>query len=133
MYYFQGEETPMSKRNYVDGFVIPLKKTNVAAYKKMANIGQKLWMEHGALDYYECVGEDIKNDWGTSFEKLCKLKPSETLIFAFITYKSKTHRNQVNKKVMSDPRLKMDEKKMPFDVKRFSMGGFKVLLSDRVS
>lgn len=94
----------------------------------MATIGRKVWMGYGALDYYECIGDDLKNSWGLSFEKLCKLKANETLVFAFITYKSKAHRNQVNKKVMSDPMCK-PEGKIPFDMKRFSMGGFKILLS----
>lgn len=120
----------MSKRNYVDGFVIPIKKAKVGSYRKMAAIGRKLWMEYGALDYYECIGEDLKNDWGLPFTKLCKLKANETVVFAFITYKSKSHRNQVNKKVMSDPRMKC-EGEMSFEMKRFSMGGFKILLSAR--
>jgi uncharacterized protein YbaA (DUF1428 family) len=114
--------------NYVDGFVIPIKKKNVAAYKKMAALGCKIWMEHGALDYNECVGDDLKVKWGQTFPKMCKLKAGETAVFAFIVYKSKTHRNQVNAKVMKDPRMQMDGVKLPFDVKRFAMGGFKVLV-----
>ena len=118
----------MSKRTYVDGFVIPFKKSGVGTYKKMATLGRKIWMEYGALDYYERVGEDLKNEWGLSFAKLCNLKPDENVIFAFITYKSKAHRNQVNKKVMKDPRMKMDLK-APFDMKRSTCGGFRILLS----
>lgn len=116
----------MSK--YVDGFVIPIKKKNTKAYKKMAMLGCKIWMEYGALDYYECVGDDLKVKWGWTFPKMCKLKSNETVVFAFIVFKSKAHRNQVNAKVMKDPRMKMDGVKMPFDMKRFAMGGFKVLV-----
>jgi uncharacterized protein YbaA (DUF1428 family) len=85
-------------------------------------------MEYGALDYYECVGDDLKVKWGWTFPRMCKLKSGETIIFAFVVYKSKAHRNQVNSKVMKDPRMKMEGKKMPFDMKRFSSGGFKVLI-----
>jgi uncharacterized protein YbaA (DUF1428 family) len=117
----------MSK--YVDGFIIPIKKKNLKAYKKMANLGCKLWMEHGALDYYECVGDDLNVSWGLTFTKMCKLKKDETAIFSFVIYKSKAHRNQVNKKVFKDPRMKMDEVKMPFEIKRFAMGGFKTVVN----
>lgn len=113
---------------YVDGFVIPIKKKNLAAYKKMAKLGCKIWMEYGALDYYECVGETIKVPWGLPFPKVYKLKPDETLIFAFVIYKSKAQRNQINKKIEKDPRMQMDMKKMPFDMKRFSVGGFSVIV-----
>src|SRR5690606_38855095 len=114
---------------YIDGFVIPIKKANLKQYKKMAVLGCKVWMEHGALDYYECVGDDLQDQFGLPFKKLCKLKPNETLIFAFIVYKSKADRNRINTKVMKDPRMTQDIKKMPFDMKRFSMGGFKPLVS----
>ncbi len=117
---------------YVDGFVIPIKKSKLKEYKKMATLGRNVWMEHGALHYFECQGDDMKNKWGTDFVKLCKLKPSETVIFAFIVYKSKAHRNQVNKKVHSDPRMQPPFGKnweMPFDMKRFTVGGFKTLVS----
>lgn len=113
---------------YVDGYVIPIKKKNVKAYKKMATLGCKIWMEHGALDYYECVGDVLKVPWGLTFPKMCKLKSDETMIFAFIVYKSKAHRKQVNDKVMKDPRMNMEGVKMPFDMKRFANGGFKVLV-----
>lgn len=121
----------MSK--YVDGYVIPIKKININSYKKMATMGCKLWMEHGALDYYECVGDDLKVKCGWTFPKMCKLKSNETVVFAFIVYKSKTHRNLVNAKVMKDPRMKMDGVKMPFDMKRFAMGGFKTLVEAKPS
>jgi uncharacterized protein YbaA (DUF1428 family) len=115
---------------YVDGFVIPIKKKNISAYRKMAALGCKVWMKHGALDYYECVGDDLKVPWGLTFPRLCKLKPDETAVFAFVVYKSKAHRKQVNKKVMSDPSMsEFEHKEMPFDTKRFATGGFKVIVS----
>ncbi len=117
---------------YVDGFVIPIKKVNLKTYKKFATLGRKVWLEYGALDYYECVGDDLQEKWGLPFKKLCKLKAGETVVFAFIVYKSKVDRNRINKLVMADPRMHpADPKKvkMPFDMKRFSMGGFKVLIS----
>ena len=113
--------------HYVDGFVIPIKKKNLKAYKKMAAMGCKVWMKYGALDYYECVGDALQNPWGLGFTKMCKLKPDETVVFAFVVYKSKAHRTQVNKKVMNDPDM-TKEMKMPFDMKRFSAGGFKTLV-----
>lgn len=112
---------------YVDGYVIPIPKKNLKIYKKMATLGCKMWMKHGALEYYECVGDDLNVPWGLGFPKMCKLKSNETAIFAFVVYKSKAHRNKVMKAVMSDPKMKMDMK-MPFDMKRFSVGGFKVLV-----
>jgi len=115
---------------YVDGFIIPIKKKNIKAYKKMATLGCKLWMEHGALDYYECVGDDLHVKWGLTFPKMCKLKADETVILAYIVFKSKAHRNKVNAKVMKDARMKMDVK-MPFDIKKFAMGGFKVLVHSK--
>ena len=116
---------------YVDGYVIPIKKNNLKAYKKMAALGCKIWTEYGALEYYECVGDNLKVKWGWTFPKMCKLKSNETVIFAFIVYKSKAHRNQVNSKVMKDPRMNMGNMKMPFDMKRFSMGGFKTIVSKK--
>lgn len=114
---------------YVDGFIIPVKKKDVKGYKKMATIGCKVWMEHGALDYYECVGDNLESPFGISFSKLCKLKPDETVIFAFIIYKSKAHAARVNKKVQSDPRMKPENfTSMPFDMKRFTVGKFETLV-----
>lgn len=113
---------------YVDGFVIPIKKKNRAAYKKMAALGKKVWMEHGALDYYECIADDHVQ-WGLTFPKMCKLKKDETLIFAFIVYKSKADRKKINAKVMVDPRMSMDGVKMPFDKNRFATAGFNVMVS----
>jgi len=114
---------------YVDGFVIPIKKKNLNAYKKMAKIGCKVWMKHGALDYYECVGDDLNIPFGISFTKLYKLRPDETVIFAFIIYKSKAHAAKVNKKVHSDPRMRPENfTEAPFDMKRFTVGKFETLV-----
>lgn len=114
---------------YVDGFIIPIKKKNLLAYKKIAKLGCKVWMEHGALDYYECVGDEITSPWGVPFTKLCNLKKDETVIYAFIVYKSKADRKRVNKKVHTDPRMTaMKDMVMPFTMERFTMGGFKVLV-----
>ncbi len=114
---------------YVDGFIIPIKKKDLKAYKKMATIGCKVWMDHGALDYYECVGESLDTPYGIPFSKLCKLKPNETVIFAFVIYKSKAHAAQVNKKVHKDPRMNPEKfTAMPFDMKRFTVGKFETLV-----
>ena len=114
---------------YVDGFVIPVRKKQLRIYKKMAEIGKKVWKKHGALDYKECVADDFRNKWGISFSKLAKKKSSETIVFSYIVFKSKAHRNQVNAKVMKDPELKCcGEMTMPFDMKRMAYGGFKVFV-----
>ncbi len=116
--------------SYVDGFVLPVPKKNLAAYKKIAAKAGKLWREHGALDYKECVGDDLAVKGMVPFPTTVKLKSSETVVFAYIVFKSKAHRNAVNKKVMSDPRLHKicDPKDMPFDCKRMVYGGFKVFV-----
>ena len=116
--------------SYVDGFVIPLPKKNIKAYVKMAAEAGKVWKELGALEYRECVGEDLKQPFGLPFPKLAKLKPGETVVFSWIVYKSRAHRDKVNSKVMKDPRIigMMKGKKAPFDVKRMSFGGFDVLV-----
>lgn len=116
--------------SYVDGFVIPVPKKNVAAYQKMAKKASKIWMEYGALDYKECVSDDVKPGKLTSFPQSVKLKKDEVIIFAYIVYKSRSHRDSVNKKVMADPRLhKMcDPKNPPFDMKRMFWGGFKAIV-----
>ena len=115
---------------YVDGFVLPLPKKNIDAYRRMARKASKVWRDHGALEYRECVGDDLEVKMGMPFPKLAKLKPGETVVFAWIVYKSRAHRDRVNAKVMKDPRLAkmMDPKAMPFDVKRMVYGGFKVLV-----
>lgn len=115
---------------YIDGFVLPVPKKNLRAYKKMASGAAKIWMEHGALAYYECVGEEMKPKFGVPFPKLAKAKAGETVVFAYIVYKNKAHRNRVNKAVMGDKRINelCDPKNMPFDVRRMGYGGFEVLV-----
>ena len=118
---------------YVDGYVLAVPKKNLKAYKKMAQKAGKVWKKYGALEYVECAGDDLKNKWTPmQFPKMAKTKPGETVVFSFIVYKSKAHRNQVNKKVMKDPFMqppsKEEEKKMPFDVKRMAYGGFKAIV-----
>jgi uncharacterized protein YbaA (DUF1428 family) len=115
---------------YVDGYVLPVPKKNLAAYRRMAVIASKVWRDHGALEYRECVGDDLNVKWGVSFPRQIKTRPGETVVFAWIVYKSKAHRDRVNAKVMQDPRLAaMATKKMPFDCKRMVYGGFKVLVA----
>lgn len=113
---------------YVDGFVIPVPKKNVAAYRTMARWGKRVWMKHGALDYKECIGDDHHASCGLPFLKGIRAKPNETVFFSFIVYRSKAHRNAVNKRVMSDPSMQEPPKGMPFDPKRMMYGGFKVLV-----
>jgi uncharacterized protein YbaA (DUF1428 family) len=114
--------------SYVDGFVIPVPKKNLKAYKRLAMLGGKVWMDHGALQYFECVGDDLKQKCGVPFPKMMKLKPGETVLFSFIIYKSRAHRDSVNKKVMSDKRMAGAPSIMPFDWKRMSYGGFKTFV-----
>ena len=116
--------------NYVDGFVLPIPKRNTNAYRRMARKAGKVWREHGALDYVECIADDVKPGKHTSFPQSVKLKPGEVVWFSYIVYKSRRHRDSVLKKVMSDPRLAkmMDPKAMPFDGKRMFWGGFKVMV-----
>ena len=115
---------------YVDGFLLPVPKKNLDAYVRMARKAGKVWLEHGAVAFMECVGDDLKSPMSLSFEKVGKVKPGETLFYSFIVFNSRTHRDRVNKKVMSDPRLKemMEGKSMPFDMKRMAYGGFKALV-----
>ena len=115
---------------YVDGFVLPVPKKKLTLYRRIAQKAGKVWRDHGALDYKECAGDDLKVKGLTSFPRLARLKPGETVFFSYILYKSKAHRNQVNAKVMKDPRMDkmMDPKKMPFDLKRMAYGGFKVVV-----
>ena len=115
---------------YVDGFVLAVPEANLAAYRKMARLGGKIWREHGALEYMECVADDVKPGKLTSFPQSVKLKKGETVVFSYIVYKSRAQRDRVNAKVMKDPRLAemMDPKAMPFDGKRMFWGGFKVLV-----
>lgn len=115
---------------YVDGFVLVVPKKNFKAYRRMAQNGRKIWKEHGALDYNECVGDDLNIKMGLPFPRLTKLKAGEMVIFSWIVFKSRAHRDKVNAKVMNDPRLgsSMDIKSMPFDMKRMSYGGFKTFV-----
>jgi len=115
---------------YVDGYVLPVPKKNLQAYRRMAQLAGKVWREHGALEYRECVGDDLNVKWGVRFPRTVKLKRGETVVFSWIVYKSRADRDRVNAKVMKDPRLAkmMEGKTMPFDMKRMAYGGFKVLV-----
>jgi uncharacterized protein YbaA (DUF1428 family) len=114
---------------YVDGYVLPIPKRNLAAYRRMARLGAKVFMEHGALEYRECAGDHLDAPWGVPFPKALKLKKGETVVFAWVVFKSKAHRDRVNAKVMKDPRMAgMDIKSMPFDPKRMLYGGFTTLV-----
>ncbi len=115
---------------YVDGYVLPVPKKNLQAYARMARKAAKIWREHGALDYKECAGEDLKAKFGTPFPRMIKLKPGETVVFSYIVFKSRSHRDRVNAMVMKDPRITgmCDEKSMPFDPKRMVYGGFRILV-----
>jgi uncharacterized protein YbaA (DUF1428 family) len=115
--------------HYVDGFVLPLPKKNLAAYRRMARKFGKIWIEYGALHYTECVADDVKPGKLTSFPQAVKLKDDETVVFSWVVYKSRRHRDSVNAKVMSDPRVaNMKPADMPFDGKRMFWGGFKSLV-----
>jgi uncharacterized protein YbaA (DUF1428 family) len=119
---------------YVDGYVLPVPKKNLPTYRRMAQKAAKVWREHGALEYRECVGDDLEVKAATAFGVLpfsrsLKLKPGETAIFSWVLFKSRAHRDRVNAKVMSDPRLAKMPNPMPFDVKRMIYGGFKVLVA----
>lgn len=111
---------------YVDGFVLPVPKKNLAAYRRMSRRAGKVWREHGALDYRECVAEDLPGKSGAGFKRAVGAKRNETVVFAWIRYRSRKHRDRVNAKVMNDPRLAsmMAGKPMPFDVARMLYGGF---------
>src|SRR5437868_14915700 len=115
---------------YIDGFVLPVPKKKLQVYRRMAQKAGTIWREYGALDYRECVGDDLAVKMGVPFARLAKLKAGETVVFSWILYKSRAHRDRVNAKVMKDPRLAkmMDPKAMPFDGKRMFWGGFKVLV-----
>ena len=115
---------------YVDGFVLPVPKGNLDAYREMSTKAGKVWREHGALEYRECVADDVKPGELTSFPQSVMLKPDETVVFSWILYKSRAHRDEVNAKVMADPRITamMDPEKMPFDAKRMIWGGFEVVV-----
>ena len=116
--------------HYFDGFVVPVPKKKMEAYRRMAKTASKVWREHGALEYVECVADDVKPGKVTSFPQSVKLKPGETVVFSYVVYKSRAQRDRVMAKVMKDPRLAnmMDPKKMPFDGNRMFWGGLKGLI-----
>ena len=116
---------------YVDGYVLPVSKKNLQAYRRLAMVAAKVWKDHGALEYRECAGEDLKTKCGLPFPRAMKLKAGETVVFAWIVFKSRAHRDSVNANVMKDPRIakSMDQKSMPFDFKRMVYGGFNVLVN----
>ena len=114
--------------SYVDGYILPVPKRSLRAYKRMAEMGRKIWTKHGALDYKECAGDDLVAKWGTPFARMMKLKKGETVVFAYIVYKSRAHRDAVNKKVMKEMNEIGPPKDMPFDMKRMVYGGFKTLV-----
>ncbi|MFN0009461.1 MAG: DUF1428 domain-containing protein [Planctomycetota bacterium] len=115
---------------YVDGFLLTVPKKNLPAYKRLAVLTSKIWRKHGALEYREYVGDDLDVKFGVPFPKIMKPKKGETVVFSWIAYKSRAHRDAVNKKVMNDPKLaaSMDMNNLPFDCKRMCYGGFKVLV-----
>jgi uncharacterized protein YbaA (DUF1428 family) len=117
--------------NYVDGYVIPVPKKNLKAYQRLARLGAKVWMDHGALLYRETAGDDLQVKWGVPFAKQMKLKKGETVVFAYIEYKSRAHRDKVNAAVMKDPRMAAmgGVKDLPFDCQRVLFAGFKVLVA----
>lgn len=118
----------MSK--YADGFVLPVPKRNLASYFKMAKAAARVWLDHGALEYRECAGDDLKTTMGTPFPRQLRLKRGETVVLSWIVFKSRAHRDKVNAKVMKDPRLAemIEGKNMPFDVKRMLYGGFSMVV-----
>src|SRR5882672_2808720 len=128
-------DTPTSEEDtmarYVDGFVVPVPRKKLAAYRSMAKKAGRVWRDHGALEYIESVADDVKRGKWTSFPRSVKLKPNETVVFSYIVYKSRAERDRINAKVMKDPRLAkmMDPKAMPFDGKRMFWGGFKTLVT----
>jgi len=116
--------------HYVDGFVVPVPTAKLDAYRQMAERAAKIWKEHGALQVWECLGDDVKPGKVTSFPQAVQLKDDETVVFSFIVFESRAQRDAVNEKVMSDPRLKdmMDPKRMPFDGMRMFWGGFETIV-----
>jgi uncharacterized protein YbaA (DUF1428 family) len=114
---------------YVDGFVVPVPRNNFEAYKQMSETAGRVWKEHGALEYVECIADDVKSGKVTSFPQAVNLRDDEVVVFSWAVYESREHRDRVAAAVMSDPRLKMDPKSMPFDGMRMFWGGFQVLLA----
>ena len=116
--------------HYVDGFVVPVPRSKLDAYRRVAEHAGEIWMEHGALEYWECIGDDVKPGKLTSFPQSVNMTSDETVVFAWITYESRAHRNAVNDKVMKDQRMKTDPSTWPFDGKRMIFGGFAPLLEE---
>jgi uncharacterized protein YbaA (DUF1428 family) len=119
---------------YVDGFVIPISTDKIGDYKKIAKKACKVWMDHGALEYFECVGDDMEPKGmpvTATFAKIAKARAGETVIFAWILYRSRAHRDAVNKKVMADKRMAAAPKEMPFDMKRMSYAGFSAIVESK--
>ena len=114
--------------HYVDGFVLPVPKKNLNVYRRMAQQAGRIWRDHGALEFRECVGDDLNVKMGLPFPRGIKIKPGETVVFSWITYKSRAHRDRVNAKVMNDPRFAKMPKTTPFDAKRMLYGGFKTIV-----
>ncbi|HEY8265057.1 MAG TPA: DUF1428 domain-containing protein [Steroidobacteraceae bacterium] len=116
---------------YVDGFVVPVPRRKLAAYRRMAKYAGKIWLEFGALEYVECVADDVKPGKVTSFPQSVKLKKGEVVVFSYIVYRSRGQRDRIMKKIMVEPRFKkyMDPKNMPFDGKRMFWGGFKTMVT----
>ncbi|HEX2996338.1 MAG TPA: DUF1428 domain-containing protein [Anaerolineales bacterium] len=113
---------------YVDGYVLPVRTENLPAYVKMAKDAKKIWLKHGALDYKECIGDDLEPKFGVPFPRIIKLKPGEEVVFSYIVFKSRAHRDRVNAKVMKEMENMCEPVEMPFDMKRMVYGGFKVLV-----
>lgn len=121
---------------YVDGFVITVPEDKIDEYREMAKMGEKIWMKHGALEYFECVGDDLEPESmpGMTFLKMAETKPGETVVFSFIIFESRAHRDKVNAMVMSDPEMNdsaWKDKPMPFDIERMAYGGFKVIVEGK--
>lgn len=115
--------------SFVDGFVLPVPSDKIDEYRALAEKAGKIWIEHGALEYKECIGEDLEDKgFCTTFPKMAETNDGETIVFAYIVYNSREHRDEVNAKVMADPRMKDEGEKMPFDCKRMAYGGFKTLV-----
>jgi uncharacterized protein YbaA (DUF1428 family) len=125
-----GQETLRKFMKYIDGYILPVPKKNLPAYRRMAQEAGKVWRKHGALEFRECAGDDLKTQKIKSFPQLVKPKRGETIMFSWIIFKSRAHRDAVNAKVMKDPQIinMMKGRKMPFDSKRMGYGGFKVLV-----
>jgi uncharacterized protein YbaA (DUF1428 family) len=122
---------PKSKATYTDGFVIPVPTKKLAAYRRIARAASRIWCEYGAIDYKECVGDDLQAKFGVPFRKLAGAKPGEAVVFSWITYKSRAHRDRVNAKIIKDPRIAAmcGPKDAPFDPQRMAYGGFKIFVS----